>query len=98
MRKFELQEAHGDLTVFFAVVRERADEQVRAGRGGRPLGGGPLVGERGRAAVVPGAVAVGGDPRPRAEARIARIYLDVLGEAFRAPVRVTELTVGSWLG
>ena len=78
------------------VVRARADEQVLAGRGGHPLGGGTVVGELRRAAVVPGAVAVGGDGRPRAEVRIAGVDFDVLGKGWGAlPGRVTELAVAA---
>eukprot|EP00964_Phaeocystis_antarctica_P143720 scaffold109321_cov57-Phaeocystis_antarctica.AAC.1 len=62
--------------------------------GGRPLGGGPVVGERVRAIVVPGAVAVRGDLRPRAEVRIARVDLDVL-RAFEAPVRGAGLPISA---
>jgi hypothetical protein len=38
----------------------------------------PVVGKRRRASVVPGAVGVGGDERPRTEVRIAGVDLDFL--------------------
>eukprot|EP00964_Phaeocystis_antarctica_P128085 scaffold91811_cov42-Phaeocystis_antarctica.AAC.1 len=87
----ELQEPHRDTPAASGVpvVGERADLEVLAGCGGRPLGGGPVVGERGCGAVVPAAVAVGGDLRPRAEVCIARVDLDVLREGWGAPVCVT---------
>eukprot|EP00964_Phaeocystis_antarctica_P118429 scaffold82221_cov66-Phaeocystis_antarctica.AAC.2 len=82
------------------VVRERADEEIFAGRRGCPFGGGSVVGESVRAAIVPLAVAVRGDLCPRAEVRIARVDLDVLREqamavGFSVPARVTNLPVAT---
>eukprot|EP00964_Phaeocystis_antarctica_P042963 scaffold24636_cov64-Phaeocystis_antarctica.AAC.1 len=80
--KLELQKPHRQppAPARVPVVGERANLEVFAGCGGRPFGGGPVVRERGRAAVVPGAVAIRGDLRPRAEVRISRVDLDILRE------------------
>ena len=60
------------------MVCESADQQVLARCRRRPFGSRPVVGERGRASVVPGAVGVGGDARPRTEVRIAGVDLNFL--------------------
>eukprot|EP00964_Phaeocystis_antarctica_P121888 scaffold85556_cov56-Phaeocystis_antarctica.AAC.2 len=86
LRDLELEELHRE------PPAEGGVPVVFAGRGGRPFGGGPVVGERVRAAVVPVAVAVRGDLRPRA-VRIARVDLDVPREACGAIARVTSLPI-----
>eukprot|EP00964_Phaeocystis_antarctica_P100557 scaffold66161_cov26-Phaeocystis_antarctica.AAC.1 len=98
--KLQLEELHRDPPAVMPVpvVRQRADLEVLARCGGRPLGGGPVVGERVRVAVVPGAVAVGGDLRPRAEVRISRVDLDVLREGSGAMAHVTILPVSATPG
>eukprot|EP00964_Phaeocystis_antarctica_P044092 scaffold25332_cov67-Phaeocystis_antarctica.AAC.4 len=87
VNRHALPESHAEPPAVAAVP------VVLAGCGGRPLGGGPVVGESGRCTVVPGAVAVRGDLRPRAEVRIARVDLDVLREGWGSPVDVTRLPI-----
>eukprot|EP00964_Phaeocystis_antarctica_P086117 scaffold54495_cov58-Phaeocystis_antarctica.AAC.4 len=92
--KFELEEPYREkpAVVGVPVVGERADLEVLAGCGGRPLGGRPVVGERVCAAVLPVAVAVGGDLRPRSEVRISRVDLDVLRVGWRLTTAILPVS------